>query len=81
MYLALQICPTFFQQILRLLGQFQNVVGSDGAIRMRRCLSAQRIQTCFYICHRLTIGQIAEQIQRAGGKMQGALAARDNRAA
>ena len=56
MYLALQMRSAFFQQILRLLGQLQDVVRSDGAIRVRGGMSAQRIQACFYIRHRLAIG-------------------------
>ena len=63
MNLTVQMRSALFQQILRLLRQRQYGLRADGAIRMTRCLSAQRIQPRFNVGYRLTIGQVAEQIQ------------------
>ncbi|CSE32629.1 Uncharacterised protein [Shigella sonnei] len=63
---ALQLRTAFSDQCLRLASEIEHALWFEKTVRMGWCLLTQRFQSTVNVCHRLTIRQMAQQIQRTG---------------
>gem|GEM_PF-5557175 len=79
--LALQIQPAAFQQPLRGGGQRRHPAGANQRIRMLRRLLRQLRQRRQWHLDRRAVRQSRQQIERAGGEVERALAGTDHRTA